>query len=346
MTRHAVFIDPSSDDFLEDRLFDATNSRLNRDGTLLPFIRLRERLNEQGIPVHTADRLGQARYMGEVNHYWSFGRLSAYQALSARPDVRLRGFILLEPPLVLPQMYEKLPELTRRFEEVHVHNVLGDGYSLAGVDCGRLRKLYWPQPYNTVASSWERDDRLNRAVVISGNHNPLWRRPEYYSKRIEAVSALNRYNAVDLYGRGWDCKWGRQSMWLPYWRHYRAITRAYQGSCESKTEVLSRYRFSLCLENMPMTGYVTEKIFDCLYAGVVPLYLGAHDIAQLVGSGAYIDVSAYPSWDALWLAIQKMPEDRWNAYRAAGRDFIEGPGFMAYYHSLERMVQVDLELER
>ena len=56
MPRH-IYIDPSHDFFNSDGLFDLSNPVLNRDGQLLPFHRLRDRLSIQGISVHTADIL-------------------------------------------------------------------------------------------------------------------------------------------------------------------------------------------------------------------------------------------------------------------------------------------------
>lgn len=332
---HAVFIDPSSEHFLGDRLFDADDKFLNRDGTLLPFVRLRQHLMGRGIPVHTADALREGRVIAKQNHYWSMGLLNTYQQLEGRGDVRLRGFFLFEPPLVVPKMYSALPEISKQFETVLVHNTIGDGYSLKGVKLDKLRKLDWPQPYDTeVSEAWKNTARQNKLVVIAGNHNPRFRRPEFYSQRIKAVARLSRRDAVDLYGRGWDRKWSRQSAWLPYWRHRSALMSVYRGSCESKFDVLANYRFSLCFENMPMTGYVTEKIFDCLYAGTVPIYWGAPDIESLVPPEAFVDMRKYQGFDEVCDFVQNMPDQEWQEMRAAGRAFLRTTGRTRYFDSL------------
>ncbi|VVE14873.1 glycosyltransferase family 10 domain-containing protein [Pandoraea terrigena] len=332
---HAVFIDPSSEHFLGDRLFDASNAFLNRDGTLEPFVRLREQLMARGIPVHTADALREGRVVAKQNHYWSMGLLNGYQPLQGRDDVRLRGFFLFEPPLVAPKMYAALPELSQQFESVLLHNTIGDGYSLRGVDTDKLEKLDWPQPYESeVPSAWSRTSRQNKLVVIAGNHNPRFRRPEFYSKRIEAVAQLGKRGAIDLYGRGWDRRWSRQSAWLPYWRHYRALMQVYRGSCESKFDVLANYRFSLCFENMPMTGYLTEKIFDCLYAGTVPVYWGAPDVDSLVPAEAFVDMRDYAGYDEVCDAVLSMSDGRWQEMREAGRQFLRTSGRARYFNSL------------
>lgn len=48
----------------------------------------------------------------------------------------------------------------------------------------------------------------------------------------------------------------------------------------SKFELLSRYRFSFAFENAIAPDYVTEKFYDPLLAGSVPVYLGAPNIAE------------------------------------------------------------------
>lgn len=342
MTTQAVFIDPSSNHFLDDRLFDIDNSHLNRDGTLIPFAALRDHLAKKGIPVHTADKLRDGSERRDINHYWSLGIVNGYQCFLHDDSVRLRGFILFEPPIVQPKIYKALPQLTADFEAVFIHNILGDGYALQGVEQGRLRKIYWPQPYGDILPEfWDRKKRLNKLVIIAGNHNPRFRKPELYSERIKAIARLSKCNGVDLYGRGWEIWWSHQSLWWPYWRHHRAIMSSYRGACISKLEVLSKYRFSLCFENMPMTGYVTEKLFDCFYAGTVPIYWGAPDINELVPSEAYIDMRKFHSFEDMFDHVQKISDSDWTNMREAAQDFLRGRGVTQYRDSLLNMISIN-----
>lgn len=336
MTSVTVFVDPTTGHFMDDRLFDVSDPTLNRDDQLLPFSRLRDRLAAAGVRIHTADRLRAGRGLGRINHYWSIGLLDGYRDLVGRPGVVLKGFMMFEPPLVAPAMYAALPELTRSFEHVYLHNTLGDGYSLDGVDRSRLHRFHVPQPYpGVVEPYWSAGERLNKIVVIAGNHNPGTARPELYSHRIEAVAALAPLGCVDLYGKGWDRWWSRHSMWLPYWRHRRALMLAYRGACASKLPVLSRYRFALCLENMPMRGYVTEKIFDCFYAGTVPVYQGGEGVEEYLPPGTFIDRQAFGSWREMWTALSRMPDDEVASYRNAARDFLRSPGYLPFFHGLD-----------
>ena len=234
-----------------------------------------------------------------------------------------------------------MPKLTAHFEEVFIHNVVGDGYSLKNVLIERLRKLHWPQPFADVLPQfWDAKDRINKLVVIAGNHNPRRYRPEFYSERIKAIAALSERDSIDLYGRGWNKWWGRQSMWWPYWRFRNQLVSSYRGSCDSKWEVLSKYRFSLCFENMPMSGYITEKIFDCFYAGTVPIYWGAPDIESFVPTEAFVDMRKFSTYQEMHDFILSISDQQWHGMREAARGFLRTRGASEYYDSLLHMVRV------
>ena len=68
------------------------------------------------------------------------------------------------------------------------------------------------------------------------------------------------------------------------------MSSVYRGSVLVKKDVIRRYRFCICYENAHgLPGYITEKIFDCLVAGVVPVYLGWDGIRDYVPEDTFID---------------------------------------------------------
>ena len=335
----SIVVDPSSAHYFENKLFDISDSTLNRDGTLLPFHRLRAALQAQGIAINTVDLLLQDKISAQSHDYYSLGMLDNIPALEGRKDIVFKGFLIMEPPIVAPELYAALPELTRQFENVYIHNTIDDGYSLTGVDQSKLRKLYWPQPnVGVIEPYWSNSDRSNRVVVINGSHKPKLRLAELYSKRIEAMVVLADLGVVDLYGRGWERWWSRNSLWIPYWLNRRKLMSIYRGECASKYEVLSQYRFCLCFENMEMTGYITEKIFDCFYAGTIPVYWGAPDIHKLIPPEAYIDARKFSSWGNLWAAVSNITAAEANIMREVAKDFLNSRKFLTYFDSLENII--------
>lgn len=334
-----IFIDPSYRVFDSDKLFDLSNPVLNRDGQLLPFHRLREHLVSRGISVHTADYLfkdnGQDTTQGD---YYSLGLLDNFERVLLGQRARLAAFVIMEPPVVVPALYDALPRLAAVFDRVYVHNTHGDGYSLEGVDASKLHKLYWPIPHNDVLEPyWGNNERMKRVVVINGSHNPHGRSREQYSLRIKAMAELSKAGVVDLYGMGWDRWWSRSAMWLPYWLNRRAIMSIYKGKCASKFEVLQNYEFCLCFENMTMDGYMTEKIFDCLYAGTIPLYMGAPDILEYIPADVFVDCRKYSTWTKMWEDVATMSPERINEMRIAGRNFLKSDMAKRFYDSIEHI---------
>ena len=61
----------------------------------------------------------------------------------------------------------------------------------------------------------------------------------------------------------------------------------------TKVEVISEYKIQLAFENGNSPGYVTEKIFQAMQAGVLPVYMGTVDVANIIPKGSYIDVADF-----------------------------------------------------
>ena len=330
-----VFVDPHDNAYYRDRLFADYEAAKEGEELSAPLSRLHRHLAAKNIEAHTADYLLEGKPPPEHAEYYVFNRLDNYRKLLGRNDVRLAAFMVMEPPAVAPHLYRALPQLTAAFNRVYIHNTIGDGYSMRGVEQAKLRKLYWPQPRDDVMPRlWGNRDRLLRAVAICSNHIPRSFKGELYSRRIEALAALARLGVMDLYGLGWSKWWSPRSIWPPYWLNYRTLMSIYRGPCASKYEVLGRYEFSLCLENMAMKGYLTEKLFDCLYVGAIPLYLGAKDIENLVPGEAFVDCRQFTSWEELWRYAEALPSSRKQSMREAGRDFIRSSEGLKYFNSL------------
>lgn len=59
-----------------------------------------------------------------------------------------------------------------------------------------------------------------------------------------------------------------------------------------KIKVLSNYKFYLAFENSPIEDYVSEKVFEGLLAGSVPVYRGARSIHRFMpGNDSFIDAN-------------------------------------------------------
>jgi len=124
------------------------------------------------------------------------------------------------------------------------------------------------------------------AVYIASN----WRDR---SGRTEYVRELMRHMPVDSYGK---CLQNR-------------TFREDRGQ-STKLETISAYRFTLAFENSISQDYVTEKFFDSLIAGSVPVYLGAPNVADFAPSlDCFIDVRDFSGPAALADYLQSLAAD-------------------------------------
>jgi len=69
------------------------------------------------------------------------------------------------------------------------------------------------------------------------------------------------------------------------------------SSCYHSPELLNllqEYKFVLCIENSYSDGYITEKIFNCLYANTIPLYMGSTKILDYINKDRIISLLDSP----------------------------------------------------
>jgi len=63
-------------------------------------------------------------------------------------------------------------------------------------------------------------------------------------------------------------------------------------SCYHSVELLNvfnKYKFIICVENSYADGYITEKIFNCLFAKTIPIYKGSEKISNYINKDSFID---------------------------------------------------------
>ena len=77
----------------------------------------------------------------------------------------------------------------------------------------------------------------------------------------------------------------------------------------TKVEAIRGYKIHLAFENGNSPRYVTEKIYDALAAGVLPVWMGTRYIAEAVPKGSYIDVANFASPDELAQYLVKVLSD-------------------------------------
>jgi alpha(1,3/1,4) fucosyltransferase len=344
----AIFVDPPSHHFLRNKLFEVGEAKLGGDDLLAPYRYVREFFQERGITVQTADFL-PSKSNGTKNVYISFGILTNYQRLAKeRSDTVLSAYFAMECPIVEPRMYKELRTAQNYFKRIFSWS---DSGSLERFVGGPLRceRFHWMQSFDDVHDEiWQQTDR-KFLVMINANKLPRVYWQELYTERMKAVEYFSRYNEVDLYGKGWESpsiRVGRTR--VPYtlkrvqyslqkkWDKIRpdpllvAARKAYRGVAESKSRTIGQYKFALCFENSILKGWITEKIFDCFFAGTVPIYWGEPEIEKYIPEECYIDMRKFNSYEDLRAFLHSLSEDDIRNYKESARAFLRSPAFYPF----------------
>lgn len=160
-----------------------------------------------------------------------------------------------------------------------------------------------------------------------------WLRPdrgELYSWRRKFARSAEEMGGrmLDIYGGGWQ---GGAITWLPVGRPkpYRCagegllMKRDEVAKYPSKIPLMGSYRFGVAVENYRGNrGYISEKLFDVMRAGAVPVYLGEESIGDLVPPGAFVDVRHFRGHGDLWRYLASCSEREWQDMRAEGKTFL------------------------
>ena len=205
-------------------------------------------------------------------------------------------------------------------------------------------KFYLPVAINYVPFSlgWRGREKFICAIAGNKNANKGDRR-ELYSKRVETFRWFERHapNEFDLFGNGWDGparspglfnKYSSKFLTLLY--RLRAIKPfpSYRGSVGRKRDILAKYRFSICYENVgELKGYITEKIFDCFFAGTVPVYWGASNICEYIPKTCFIDRRNFANHESMYHFLSNMSETNYTEYQSAIKDYLLSSQIKSFY---------------
>jgi hypothetical protein len=168
---------------------------------------------------------------------------------------------------------------------------------------------------------------------------------ELYTERLKAVKWFEKHHPedFDLYGFGW----GKPSIKISHIINpFKAVKilfshryKTYKGTVERKKTVLEKYKFAICYENIrDVPGYITEKIFDCFFAGCVPVYLGANNITDHIPGNCFIDKRNFNDYESLYEHLVAMTDAEYAKYLGNIEVFLKSDAARAF--SCENFVRI------
>lgn len=257
----------------------------------------------------------------------SFNRTSrSLNSFAGIPRER-RILSLWEPPSVAPQLYS---QRNRSWFGTRV------AFSQTWASLAAAHPYIWPQMSLRAARLVDNGSRRSRAVSVVSNKRSA--NPEsLYRLRRQVLVGGSARGLVDVYGRGWNSSsyelkaalrsvastlragkipspasafgapWGRIPAWC--------------GTVDSTVDTMRLYEVAVVIENEPT--YVSEKLFDALAAGCVPVYvgppLGEYRIPE------HLAVQVPPNAAAILGAVEALLRSDLTGRRALIRTYLDGP---------------------
>lgn len=320
--------------YLKDKLFNNKSCNIG-ENLLMPNIRLKEELEKLGHEVHTIDEYSDNEYQVAVffdipvdsiltinkfvdyikyfiKRKWKRDYLYKAVHFLDRENIILQ---INEPPTVAPQSYNK--KYHKYFGKIITWNdelVDGEKY------CKACIAQYWSGKILHYDYEKKKD-----FVMIAGNKKSVHNN-ELYSERRRVIDYFeeNKTRQFDLYGFGWLSE---------------NITN-YRGMVERKLDALSKYKYSFCYENIKdVSGYITEKIFDCFFAGVVPIYWGADNVEKYIPSDCYIDMHDFENLNELLEYIDSITKEQYEQYLNNVKRYLESEQFVQNF-SVDKYISI------
>ena len=256
----------------------------------IPYVKLRKIFMERNVAFDTMDLIDRK----EKCDYYIFYRLdwSLIFRLFLLRKLEKAIYIQLEPPAVTEYHGIKGMRL--------LQNIFGKIITWNDdlVDNKKFFKYNIPMYTGNEKNFIKSFDTKKMICNISGNKWSI-NKDELYSEREKMIRFFeeNYPNEFDLYGIGWE----------------KEKYPSYRGKIMDKMRTLGNYKFSLCYENQKnINGYITEKIFECFYGGVIPVYWGANNIEKYVPSDCFIDRRKFKSNEELYFYLQNMSEQEYD----------------------------------
>lgn len=301
------------------------------DNLMYPFVCLGEKLRARGHQAVTLDTDDLSKFDVAVFLDHPTPLNPFFRQLKKMHGKKLYLF-LMENPANRPDNYWGSNH--RAFEKVFTWNP-------RLVDGNKYHRFYLPNRIPPVVETEPGEQRKFCVTIASqkySNHPQ-----ELYSERVRAIRWFEQYHPeeFDLFGTLWEHPYftgrlARLNLGLhKFYARFPGALRgqrfpSHRGTVPSKHAVLRQYKFALCYENAVFPGYVSEKIFDALFAGCIPVYLGAPDVTDMLPPEIFIDKRRFNTYADLYDYMHNMPEAEYLSYRRAIEQFLTGPGIRPF----------------
>jgi len=325
--------------FLENRIFSSEYFTNGLKNYAFMFIELRNQLAAQGIDLATQD----IHPPEESRLIISFDEVAFFQTYERQPG-QIVYLFLNEPANYWPELWKR--ENHTVFDRVFTYD-----YTLAD-DKKYIHHYFAIDLENYPAFEEVTEEEFNRRKLLvlvagmfqltppkPGSSSLLYARyrtmrwfgehlPEHFSFFSRGIdpTLYETFRGLGLLRRVLPAILTRRLVAAVAGQRRRAVEAICKGPVPplNKLSVLRDYRFVVSYENSRLPGYISEKLFDCLFAGSVPVYWGEPNIERFVPKECFIDRRKFTDDAELAEFLMRMTYPEYSKYIKAIRNFIKG----------------------
>jgi Glycosyltransferase family 10 (fucosyltransferase) C-term len=160
---------------------------------------------------------------------------------------------------------------------------------------------------NPAPRMWSARRKLNRTMVMVAGAKmrgdpEIVRRAngiDLSKTRYELALAGHAKGQLHVYGRMWPPGVSRGQSRMGSWSL-------------AKYKILEDYDFNVCFENSLVPNYCSEKIWQAIYCGCLPVYYGQDSIYRDFPPDSFLDYALLGDQDALFDAVNRMSCKEFN----------------------------------
>jgi hypothetical protein len=198
-------------------------------------------------------------------------------------------------------------------------------------------RINWPQRWtlkHLESAEVVSGKRTDRFVIINSNKMSFIDGELYSLRRLAAQKSTD----IDVWGFDWDMPWFRRAtkafeeLLIPL-KHGFGIKPAaikgwfrsplsFKGTSEDKLATLASYKYALVIENS--IEYMSEKLFDSLFAGTFPIYVGPNPVD--FGIPEFVAIHAKPDINSIMKAIEQARTIDLESWRSSVLSWLKSEG--------------------
>jgi len=199
-------------------------------------------------------------------------------------------------------------------------------------------KLLHPVSFDFSNRPRKTNDKEGFALMVAAN-KPSNHPRSLQNNREDVINWFenNNNSKFDLYGMGWQRRVSKYKAIRVFLRMLnikpkdaKSKLKVFKGAADDKWQLMSKYKFVFSFENSNYPFYVSEKLFDVIYAHSVPVYLGAPNIQSMVDKSLYIDYRDFKDMNKLFDYLENMSEEKYSEYICAADNYFDSNEFKKF----------------